>query len=124
MSDYTDDFLEHYGVVGMKWGKHKSGSGGSGGSSSGGKKARIDKTDLKIARKAIYKNAGASVKANKGKTVVAALLAGGSATAGITLARAAGHSKGKSLAIGLLGGAPGGVIAVELAARKAARGED
>ena len=119
MSEQTDDFLSHYGVQGMKWGKRKGGSGGSSGGASGGKKAF--KADVKAARKEIYKSAGASVKANKGKTVASALLAGGSITAGVTLAKAAGHSKGKSLAIGILGGAPGGMLAVELSARKAAR---
>lgn len=109
MSEVTDDFLEHYGVRGMKWGKR-----------SGGGKSEI-KTERKAIRKEMYKSAGASVKANKGKTVVGALLLGGSATAGVTLARAAGHSKGKSLAIGLLGGAPGGMLAIHLAAKKATK---
>lgn len=112
MSEQVEDFLEHHGVVGMKWGKHKSGG---------------NKSDIKSARKAVrkemYSDARASVKANKGKTIASALLAGGSLTAGVVLARSAGHSKGKSLAIGILGGAPGGMLAVNLAARKAVREE-
>jgi hypothetical protein len=107
MSDVTDDFLAHYGVVGMKWGKH-----GSKKEFKGAKKA---------IRKEMYKSAGASIKANKGKTVAAALLIGATQTAGFTMARAAGHSKGKSAVIGLLGGAPGGMLAINIAAKKAAR---
>jgi len=119
MSETTDDFLQHYGVVGMKWGKRSGGSGGSGGSS-GGNKA-VAKANLKVARKDVFKGAGASVKAHKGRTIASALLLGPSATVGIQLARSAGHSKGASIAIGLLAGAPGGLIAAELSARKSAK---
>jgi hypothetical protein len=50
MSETTDDFLQHYGVVGMKWGKRSGGSGGSG----GGNKA-VAKANLKVARKDVFK---------------------------------------------------------------------
>jgi hypothetical protein len=112
MSEQVEDFLEHHGVVGMKWGKHKAGSGGSG----GGKSAA--KTERKAVRKEILKDAIASTKAHKGRAAASLILVGPSATAGMQLARSAGHSKGASVAIGLLGGAPGGVLAVHLAARK------
>ncbi|QED11512.1 hypothetical protein PP914_gp021 [Arthrobacter phage Qui] len=114
MSDVTDDFLSHYGVQGMKWGKHKAG----GGSGSGG---GTNKAAVKEARKDMYKSAGAHIKANKGKTVVAALLTGGSATVGYNLARSSGLSKGQSVAVAALGGAPGGMLAIEISARKSAR---
>lgn len=109
MSEQTDDFLEHYGVRGMTWGKR-----------SGGGKSPV-KAERKAVRKEIYKDARGLVKANKGKTAVGLLLGGGSITAGVTLARAAGHTKGQSLAIGLIGGAPGGVLAVHLAASRAVK---
>lgn len=114
MSEVTDDFLAHYGVRGMKWGKR---SGGKSASSGGGSSS---KGERKAIRKEIYKDARGLVKANKGKTAVGLLLGGGSITAGVTLARAAGHTKGQALAIGLLGGAPGGVLAVHIAAKRAA----
>jgi hypothetical protein len=109
MSDVTDDFLSHYGVQGMKWGKHKA-KGGS-----------VNKATVKEARKDMYKSAGAHIKANKGKTVVAALLTGGSATVGYNLARSSGLSKGQSVAVAALGGAPGGMLAIEISARKSAQ---
>lgn len=115
MSETIEDFLEHHGVVGMKWGKR---SGGSKSSKSVTKSAR------KAVRKEMLKDAGASVKAHKGRTAASLILVGPSATAGMQLARSAGHGKGASIAIGLLGGAPGGVLAVHLAARKAVAAEE
>ena len=111
MAEEVDNFLQHHGVVGMKWGKHKSkgDSGSSGGNNRSAKKA---------VRKEMYKDAVASTKAHKGRAAAGLVLAGPSATVGMQLARSAGHSKGASVAIGLLGGAPGGVLAVHLAARK------
>lgn len=59
MTIQVEDFLEHHGVVGMKWGKHKSKSDSSSG---GGSKAvakvkapeqKVDKLKLKAARKEI-----------------------------------------------------------------------
>jgi uncharacterized membrane protein YeiH len=79
------------------------------------------KPTLKSLAKTFLSGAGASVKAHKGRTIASALLLGPSATVGIQLARSAGHSKGASIAIGLLAGAPGGLIAAELSARKSAK---
>lgn len=122
MSETTDEFLQHYGVAGMKWGKRSGGSSSGSSGSSGGKTAV--KAERKAIRKDMYKGAAASMRANKGKTAAGAILAGGSVTVGVALARSAGHSKGKSLAIGLLGGAPGGLLAVNLAARKATKDDN
>lgn len=115
MSENTDLFLAHYGVKGMKWGKHGS------------------KAEFKTAKKAIKKEIYAQTKHNligkgnmqKGKTTVAALFGtpGLSSKVGYDMSKAAGYSKGKSLAIGLLGGAPGGLIAANIAANKMARGD-
>lgn len=114
MSEVTDNFLEHYGVKGMKWGK--SGAKGGGGGS-------VNKAKVKAARKEIYGGAKQNLfgKGQKGKTVASALLGtpGASARVGYALAKSAGYSKGQSLAVGLLAGAPGGVLAAELSARRA-----
>jgi hypothetical protein len=114
MSDAVDNFLEHHGVPGMKWGKHKN-------------KADF-KAEKKSIKKAIYKQTGQNLwgkgSHQKGKTVAAAIFGtpGISAKVGYDLSKAAGYSKGKSLAIGLLGGAPGGIIAANISAGKMARG--
>jgi hypothetical protein len=114
MSEQVEDFLEHHGVKGMKWGRRTGGA--SSGSSGGGKSTAG--AERKAVRKEMYKESGATLKRNKGKTAVGLFLAGPSATAGIAMARGAGHGKGASVAIGLIGGAPGGMLAVHLAARK------
>lgn len=49
----TANYLAHYGVMGMKWGKSKGGSSGSSGSSESGapaKKAKPTSDDIKAAR--------------------------------------------------------------------------
>jgi hypothetical protein len=123
MSEQVEDFLEHHGVVGMKWGKHKAGSGGSDGNNR--------KQAVRAFRKEAYKNAGNNVKTHKARTagqLAAGALIGGpvglSVVTGAKLSRAAGYSKGKSAVIGLLGGYGGGMLAIEVAARKSARGEE
>jgi Flp pilus assembly protein TadB len=113
MAQELDQFLEHHGVKGMKWGKHQT------------------KADYKSAvssnRKEIYKNLGNTWKSDKrqaGAAIASNLLlspATGSAVVGIQLMRAAGYSKGKSLAMGLIGGTPGAMLAVEVKARKTAK---
>lgn len=119
MSEVTDDFLAHHGVVGMKWGKR-----------SGGKKAPINKANLKVARKEIYGDTKSRLLGNKKKkgAMTALAIVGGapglSLAVGISLARSAGYSKGKAAAIGFIGGAPAGILVSELSARKAAREED
>ena len=105
----TDDVLAHYGVAGMKWGKRKG---------------RADKASspTSSARKEIYRGAkeGLIGKGRKGGTIASALLGtpGISAKVGYEISKSAGYSKGKSLAIGLLAGAPGGVVAAEISARR------
>lgn len=50
-TESAEDFLAHFGVKGMKWGKHTSSSSSSGGDSSGGSTAPTKK-DLKALDKA------------------------------------------------------------------------
>jgi hypothetical protein len=49
MSDQVDDFLVHYGVMGMKWGKRK------GEETSGGKSPRVGRRDRRLTEHANYK---------------------------------------------------------------------
>ena len=58
MSEVTEDFLAHYGVKGMKWGKRSGGKGGSSsGGSGGGSKHNANTDAVKSARKEIYGDA-------------------------------------------------------------------
>lgn len=126
MSESTDDFLQHFGVVGMKWGKHKSGSGGSGSSGGSGTKA-TEKANRKVLRREVLSTTKTQLLGNKKKKGGMAALAiiggapGLSVATGISLARSAGYSKGKSIAVGLIGGAPAGLLVSELSIRKAAK---
>lgn len=52
MAETADDILAHHGIVGMKWGKHKSQSSSDGGSSSGGGAAAPSRSELKAKDKA------------------------------------------------------------------------
>jgi len=54
MAETADEFLAHFGVVGMKWGKHKAQSS-SGGDSGGGGAATPTRRDLKALDKASKK---------------------------------------------------------------------
>lgn len=110
-----DDFLAHYGVKGMKWGKHQS--------------KEDFKADVKTQRKELYKGVGEVYKSRTQTGIAAAsiLLASpavGSAVIGTQMMRGAGFSKGKSMAVGLLAGPTGAVVAIEMKARRLAREED
>lgn len=61
-SAYVDNYLAHYGVVGMKWGKR----GRSSGESSSSKKQKVTRSDIVTARKNV------SVLADKGNAAIAA----------------------------------------------------
>jgi hypothetical protein len=132
MPDVTEDFLSHYGVKGMHWGKHKSSGGGTVEKLSRSDKqvAKGDyKAKVKEARKDIYSDvkAGMSTRGQKtlaGASIAASLFTGGSVgsvVVGAQMMRAAGFSKGKTTATALIGGAPGAVLMIELQARKNAR---
>lgn len=126
MSDVTEDFLEHFGVKGMRWGKRSD--GGSSVEVAKKSKAPIDKDKLSAARKDLYKGVKQSYSGKSGKVkggaVVAATLLGstvGSQVLGAQMMRSAGYTKGKSFAMGFVGGAPGAALAIELKARKMSR---
>lgn len=111
-----DDYLEHYGVKGMKWGVRRSDeqlSAAKSARKTERAKATQDTTDYMNKNKA--RNLGAIV----GASVLGTPLVGG-AVAGAQIARASGYSRGKSVAIGVLGNVPGGIIAAEVQVRKRA----
>lgn len=121
----VDSFLEHYGVKGMHWGKHKSSSAVEVHKPG---KAPINKDKLHAVRKDLYKGAAAHYKTKGGKvemgaSIVASLLGGsvGSSVVGARMMRSAGYSKGKSVAMAMTLGAPGAALAIELKARNMAR---
>ncbi len=105
------EFLEHFGVKGMKWGKRKGESDGP--------------SAIKAARKEVRGEVKDYFKSNKkvkvGAVVVAGILAtplaaGGVATAAVM--RSQGHSRGKAAAIGFLTGPIGGIVVAERSARR------
>lgn len=126
MSEPVDNFLEHYGVPGMRWGKRKSS-----GDVEVSKKSKgpIDKEKLSAERAKLYDGVKNTYKSNGQKTLAGAAIATSIFTGGATgtvvigaqMMRGAGFSKGKSAATALLGGAPGAVLMIELQARKNAR---
>jgi hypothetical protein len=127
MPDVTEDFLAHYGVKGMRWGKHKS-SSGSAVEVARPKKGPIDKDKLRAARKDLYDDVKASYNGKQktlaGAAIATSLFTGGTVgtvVVGAQMMRGAGFSKGKTAATALLGGAPGAVLMIELQARKNAR---
>lgn len=126
MSEVTEDFLAHYGVPGMRWGKRRSSSDVE--VSRKPKKAPIDKDKLKAARKDLYDDVKASYNGKQktlaGAAIATSLFTGGTVgtvVVGAQMMRGAGFSKGKTVATAILGGAPGAVLMIELQARKNAR---
>lgn len=125
MSEVTEDFLAHYGVKGMRWGKRQS-SGDV--EVSRKSKGPIDKDKLRSARKDLYGDVKASYNGKQktlaGAAIAASIFTGGSVgsvVVGAQMMRGAGFSKGKTMATAILGGAPGAVLMIELQARKNAR---
>lgn len=116
----TEDFLAHYGVKGMKWGKRKAPDA-----------AKVAaKAGRKAERSAIVKNLGTqfntkttSGRVRTGATVAGAILATPVANIymGAKITRASGYSKGVSVAVGLTAGTAGGLAVAELTARSEAK---
>lgn len=124
--------LFHYGVKGMKWGVRRP-------QGPDGQVIKKDRQEAKKLRKADRKEVRGHLKSNyslKNKTgkintaatsggIIAASILGGPGgailvadrSAGISIARSAGYSRGSSVAIGVLTGAAGGVVASEIAVR-------
>lgn len=131
----ADEFLAHYGVKGMRWGHRKPGTGEPSDRKAAKAEKKAAKAEGKAARKAgrreVASNLGSefSLKTARGRTQAGATAAVGilaspaasAAFVSVKTARAAGYSKGKSLAIGLIGGPPGALIAAELSVRKNTR---
>lgn len=110
----VDDFLEHYGVKGMKWGR------------------RSASPEVKVARKEARKTVRQEIDKNFQEGYEAKRSASGTKSGAFKtdllyavgpynsakLAQSAGYSRGKSVAIGMLGGPLGGAIAAEVKVRK------
>lgn len=112
MSDNPDDYsLYHYGVKGMRWGKTTKKTG---------VERSADRKKIRSEFKSSFSAKTGKDKVAMGSQVAYSLMggAGASQVVGYKIAKAAGYSKGKSLAIGVLGGAPGGLIASEIAVRR------
>lgn len=122
----VDDFLQHYGVKGMRWGKRQSS-----GDVEVSKKSKgpIDKEKLSAERAKLYGGVKKQYESNGQKALAGAAIAGslvtggtlGTVVVGAQMMKGAGFSKGKTVATALLGGAPGAVLMIELQARKNAR---
>lgn len=111
-----ENYLKHYGVKGMKWGVRRSEeqlAAARGARKTERAKATRDTADYMNKNK--VRNYGSIV----GASILGTPLVGG-AVAGAQIARASGYSKGKSVAIGVLGNVPGGIIAAEVQVRKRA----
>jgi len=120
----VDDFLEHHGVKGMKWGRRTS------------KTTRVARGRArKQLREEYSKNfndrydvvtPGGKGQRTRNALRTAAivpdfmLVAYGPYT-GTQMARSAGYSKGKSAAIGILSGAPGAAVAAEIRIHRVAK---
>ena len=105
----TNETLEHAGVKGMKWGVKKS------------KEERS--ADRSKIRKAVGENY--DPRKMEGRIRTTATFALGilnaplaAATVGMNIAKSSGYSTGASVATGLLGGVPGGILMSEIAVRK------
>lgn len=105
----TPEELAHAGVKGMKWGVTKS------------------KEERSADRAKIRKELGRNYDPRNltGRVTSTATLALGilnaplaAATVGVNIAKASGYSTGASVATGLLGGIPGGMLMSEIAVRK------
>ncbi|QFG09304.1 hypothetical protein SEA_SLOOPYJOE_9 [Arthrobacter phage Sloopyjoe] len=126
MSEPVEDFLQHYGVKGMRWGKRKASSDVEVSKKS---KGPIDKDRLSEERAKLYggvkkRYEGRGQKVLAGAAIASSVITGGttgSVVVGAQMMRGAGFSKGKSVATALIGGAPGAVLMIELQARKNAR---
>ncbi len=133
----VEDSLSHIGVKGMRWGHRKAEGSTSAGPDHATRVAdsNVYRGKVRAARKVVLGEALTYAKTHKGFNSISAGtiavgtilggpagalgFAGGSASANIL--RSQGYSRGKSLALGYLGGPVGAVVATEIAARKLAK---
>lgn len=119
MSELTvDDFLEPYGVKGMKWGKRKEVKAAKK-AARGEVRSEFQATHLNALSK---DRRDGSRTLSKGKLAATALIdinTVGAATA-ITIAKSTGASNGKAAAVGLITGIPGSLAYCEIKVRQEA----
>lgn len=119
MSDNPEDYsLYHYGVKGMRWGKTTKKTGAE--RSADRKKIYNEVKNKSTGKESMKRDTAVGIATGGAAIVLGApmALAMVNATVGYKIAKSAGYSRGKSAAIGLIGGTPGGVIAAEIAVRR------
>lgn len=124
-----DDFFEHHGVKGMRWG-HTMQKVGANATKKAALKSAQDEARQEIgrnfrARYDVSKKAGSggtrAKNAARGLALVPDILTTGGMYTGSQMARAAGYTKGQSAAIGIAGGPLGGLIASEIRVNQRAK---
>ena len=117
----TDDFLEHYGKKGMKWGVRKAAPEGS--AKAARQQLRKASRDKFTGYHKVNKADGTKGRVGVGRTAASVLLSTNTfgASTGFQIARSAGATKGGSVAVGLLGGPLGGLAYREIKIRNDAR---
>lgn len=116
MEPDVDAFLEHYGKKGMKWGvtkgEAKTALRTSRNKTTGNLQDRYTKT---------RKDGTTGVRKTKTAATVADIMFTGGMYTGAQINRAAGFSRGSSVAIAMIGGGPGSVLLSAVKTRQDAK---
>ena len=113
----NDQYLEHAGVKGMKWGVRNPDLKAA---------LKNERSNIRSERRVTADKYNSNLKTGKvvGQVIGASLLkgpiGGASAVAGYHMSRK-NFTKGQSIAIGLIGGAPGALLMNELSVRREAK---